>query len=224
MPLEISDTSNENSQDSDVMITRLPIFLRGNEIQNTEVSQNASVQTIEASERSTRTLGDTSETSESDNQTPNPFEMSLTAYVRSRNNALSRSVTTDGPSLQQFEQIIGSDPDSPALDVQMRNNLLRAIFEENVGQQSESRSSEQPTGQTAEPQANNSSEQSNTERREPEAEQDTERQTESQPLASAESANNRAETNNAGVAHANVGIGKYFSFIYGLLTFNCQSL
>lgn len=152
-------------------------------------------------------LGNRSETSEAitQNQT-NPFEMSLTAYVRSRNNAFGRPVGS--PSLQQLEHIIGTDHDVPGLDVQIHNNPLRAIFEETVGQQSESPSSGQTASQSAEPAGNNIAEQPNTEQREREPE----------PTASVQdNSSNTAESTNASVSNAEVVIGKSISYSYSFL-------
>lgn len=133
-PVEISDTSNESSQDGDGLITRLPGFLRGNEnSQSTEVTQNASIQTIDSSEPVARVFSNRPESSETDVQNQsNPFEMSLTAYVRSRNNAFGRPVSSGSPSFQQFEQLMEPDTEVPGLDVQTHNNPLRAIFEEGI--------------------------------------------------------------------------------------------
>lgn len=161
-PVEISDTSNESSQDSDVLLTRLPSFLRGNEnSQTSEVTQNASVQTIGPSESVMPVFGNRSETSETDTQShSNPFEMSLTAYVRSRNNVFGRP-----PSFQQIEQFIEADPDVSGLDVQAHNNPLRAIFEETVSQQSDSPSPKQGSSQPAEASSDNTSEPTTAEQR-----------------------------------------------------------
>lgn len=193
--MEISDTSNESSQDSDVLLTRLPSFLRGNEnSQTSEVTQNASVQTIGPSESVTRVFSNRSETSETDTQNQsNPFEMSLTAYVRSRNNAFGRPVGST-PTFQQIEQIIGTDHEVPGLDVQTHNNPLRAIFEESISQQSDSPSSEQPSSQPSELPTENSSE--------PTA--DEQRELEQEPTTPAQE-NSTTETNNAPVADVVIG-------------------
>lgn len=164
--MEISDTSNESSQDGDVLITRLPSFLRGNEnSQTTEVTQNASVQTIGVSESVTRLFNNRTETSQTDLRGwSNPFEMSLTAYVRSRNNAFGGRPSPY--TFQQFEQLLGQHhSDSPPLEVQLHNNPLRTLVEEAFMQQA---AAEQQSSQPAEPPVENPVEAAAPERREPE--------------------------------------------------------
>ncbi|KAJ8947109.1 hypothetical protein NQ318_002468 [Aromia moschata] len=169
VPLETSDTSNDrsegNTQNEDVILSPLQLsFVRGsNENSQSSIpepTQNAAVQTTEASENITRNTDDSNSRAESeirtDSESSNPFEMSLPAYIRSTrpNIIFARPV---GSPLQadigdlrlaiddRSAEIIDRDQEDNENNETQRShdlirfgtqstNPLRAIFEEAVNQ------------------------------------------------------------------------------------------
>lgn len=161
------------------MSSRLTTYFRGGPNgQNIEVTQNVSVQTTGPSDRVvTRLFGHRSDTESNSGPqlAPNPFSMSLTSYIRSRNRIFGRPVRPTEEELTNSFFPPRTDPPPPIVDNPLRQLLLRGI--------NQARS--QSSNQTAEPPAESSSTDDNAQgspdpKPEPSPESDNEQEAESE--------------------------------------------
>lgn len=159
VPLETSDTSNDrsegNTQNEDIILSPLQLsFVRGSNENSqssiSETTQNAAVQTTEASENITRNTDDSNSRAESeirtDSESSNPFEMSLPAYIRSTRPSIIFARPISSPPLQPSGD--RDQEDNEINETQRNNDLLsfnsqtpnplRAIFEEAINQHADS--------------------------------------------------------------------------------------